>query len=153
MRYFFYGSLTDPDVLAAVLGRPRVRAVPAVLEGWRRWRVAGEDYPLIAPASGGRVEGILADVAPAEARRLAWYEGDDFAPRVLSVAPRSGEPLQALVFVPRPDLAHAGETWDPRVWARKRKEPLLAAARRWMAFEGRRPADLDAAWRAARRAR
>src|SRR5690606_34715685 len=77
MRYFFYGSLADPDVLAAVLGRARVRAVPATLDGWRRWRVAGETYPLIAPAPGERVDGVAVEVTHAEARRLAWYEGED----------------------------------------------------------------------------
>lgn len=152
MRYFFYGSLTDPDVLALVLGRPRARAVPAVLRGWRRWRVAGEAYPLIAPAPGERVEGVAVDVAPAETRRLAWYEGDDYEPRELEVELAGGARAAAWVFVPKPNLAHAGELWDPAVWAREHKAELLAAARCWMAFEGRRPANLDVAWRVARRA-
>ena len=161
MRYFFYGSLTDPDVLALVLGRPRRRMIPATLEGWRCLRGAGECYPLISPAPGERVEGVVVDVSPAEARRLAWYEGDDYEPRELGVALASGESVgvalasgesvAALVFLPKPDLAHAGEPWDPVHWRREHKAALLEAAGRWMSFEGRRPANSDAAWRAARR--
>lgn len=149
MRYFFYGSLTDPDVLAAVLGR-RPRLAPAAIAGWRRLRVAGESYPLIIPAAGERVEGAVADVGPAGARRLAWYEGDDYSQVDLPVLLATGEEAAAGVFLPSAGLAHAGEPWDPIAWARTEKPALLEAARRWMAFEGRRPANLDNAWRAAK---
>lgn len=149
MRYFFYGSLTDPDVLAAVLGR-RPRLAPASLDGWRRLRVRGECYPLIVPAVGERVEGSVADVGPADARRLAWYEGDDYVQSELTVRLAGGEAATARVFTPKAELAHADEPWDPVAWARRDKPALVAAARRWMAFEGRKPANLDAAWRAAR---
>ena len=138
MRYFFYGSLADPDVLGLVLGRPRPRLAPASLAGWRRWRVAGACYPLIVPAPGETVAGAVADVSPAEARRLARYEGDDYILRALSVRLASGAPSTALVFLPRPDLAHAGEPWDPELWRRRDKAGLLEAARRWMT-ERRRP--------------
>lgn len=151
MRYFFYGSLTDPDVLAVVLGRPRARAVPARLAGWRRWRVAGECYPLIAPAPGEQVEGVLVEVGAAAARRLAWYEGDDYEPRALEVELADGARVSAQVFLPRPNLAHAGQPWEPAAWAREHKAALLEAARQWMSFEGRRAANLDGAWRPARR--
>lgn len=149
MRYFFYGSLIDPDVRAVVLGRRRPDGAAATLKGWRRWRVAGESYPLISPAPGERVDGLVLDVAPAEARRLAWYEGEDYEPRELAVSLASGDNVSALVFVPKADLAHAGEPWDPAAWRRAHKPALLRAARRWMAYEERRPADLEAAWRAA----
>jgi hypothetical protein len=151
MRYFFYGSLTDPDVLAVVLGRRPRRMAPATLAGWRRLRVAGECYPLISPAPGEQVEGAIVDISPAEARRLAWYEGDDYEPRELGVTLPSGEIVPALVFLPKPDLAHAGEPWDPARWRREHKAALLEAAGRWMAFEARRPANSNAAWRAVRR--
>ena len=151
MRYFFYGSLIDPDVLALVLGRPRRRMTPAALEGWRRLRVAGECYPLIVPDPDARVAGVMAEVSPAEARRLAWYEGEDYELGELAVTVGSGAFVTASVFLPKPDLAHAGESWDPLLWRREHKAALLEAAGRWMAFEGRRPANLDAAWRTARR--
>jgi hypothetical protein len=134
MRYFFYGSLTDPDVLAIVLGRPRIDGVPAALRGWRRWRVAGACYPLISPAPGGCVEGVVLDASPAEARRLAWYEGEDYDLRELRPTLASGEPVAALVFLPKPDLAHADEPWDPTLWRREHKAALLEAAGRWMSL-------------------
>jgi hypothetical protein len=151
MRYFFYGSLTDPDVLAVVLGRRPRRLAAATLQGWRRLRVAGECYPLIAPAPGERVEGVVADVTAAEARRLAWYEGDDYEVRELDVELASGEAVAAQAFLPKPDLAHADEAWDSARWRRKHKPALLEAAKLWMGFERLRPANADAAWRATRR--
>ncbi len=150
MRYFFYGSLTDPDVLALVLGRSRVDGVPASLDGWERRQVAGECYPLICPAPGARVEGVLLDISPAEARRLAWYEGDDYELRELSPTLASGETVAALVFLPRPDLAHAGEPWDPALWRRELTAALLEAAGRWMRLAGREPANSDLARRVMR---
>ena len=151
MRYFFYGSLTDPDVLALVLSGPRRRTAPAVLEGWRRLRVAGECYPLIVPCPADRVPGIVAEIAPVQARRLAWYEGEDYVLGELAVTLGSGVPVDASVFLPKPDLAHAGEPWDPLLWSREHKAALLEAVGRWMAFEGRRPANSDVGWRTARR--
>lgn len=149
MRYFFYGSLTDPDVLGVVLGR-RPELASASLEGWRRLRVAGESYPLIVPAAGERVDGSVADMRPADARRLAWYEGDDYLQAGQTVRLATGGTARARLFLPKPELAHANEAWDAAAWARTEKPALLEAARRWMAFEARQPANLDAAWRAAK---
>jgi hypothetical protein len=143
MRYFFYGSLTDPDVLAVVLGRPRIDGVPAVLRGWRRWRVSGACYPLISPAPGGCVEGVVLDASPAEAHRLAWYEGEDYDLRELRPTLASGEAVPALVFLPKPALAQADEPWDPSLWRREHKAALLEAAGRWMSLAGAQPASSE----------
>jgi gamma-glutamylaminecyclotransferase len=71
---FVYGTLTDPDRVAAVLGRiPGARyelGSDAALEGLRR--VEGE-YPTLAP--GGRVEGRLLEVDDAALEALDRYEG------------------------------------------------------------------------------
>ena len=74
------------------------------------------------------------------------YKGPAAALRAVA----SGEAATARVFAPKPGLAHGGEPWDAAAWARRDKPALLEAARRWMAFEGRRPANVDAVWRAAR---
>ena len=54
MRYFFFGTLMDQDVLSVVLGR---RPAPgmirsASLAGYRRFRARCESYPVLVAASG-----------------------------------------------------------------------------------------------------
>lgn len=135
MRYFFYGSLMDADVRAAVLGRAPVCVEPATLIGWRRVKAAGASYPLLVEARLAAVAGAALDLSPADASRVAWYEGkDDYEPRELSVTLGSGRQANALVFLPRGGVAHDGEPWEPEVWARDDKPAVLDAARGWMAM-------------------
>ena len=49
MRFFFYGTLLDPDVTALVLGRrlPPAAFVPASLPGHARRRAKGVSYPIL----------------------------------------------------------------------------------------------------------
>jgi len=48
-RFFFYGTLMDPSVRRAVLGRPveRSRLQRAVLPGFRRVFRRGATYPVL----------------------------------------------------------------------------------------------------------
>ncbi|MBL8834369.1 MAG: gamma-glutamylcyclotransferase, partial [Rhodospirillales bacterium] len=50
MRFFFYGTLIDPDVRRAVLGRLAPASVePATLKGWRRFSAKGVTFPIARP--------------------------------------------------------------------------------------------------------
>lgn len=59
-KLFIYGTLRDPNVLTLVIGRPFPGPrSPAVLHGFRKRKVEGFDFPVIAPSPDGRVDGIL----------------------------------------------------------------------------------------------
>ena len=71
MRFFFYGTLLDYDVIALVLGRrlPPAAFVPASLPGHARRRAKSATYPIVVrdprgAVPGGVVRGLSArDVA------------------------------------------------------------------------------------------
>ena len=102
MRFFFYGTLLDPEVRARVLGgeaRPVVLE-PAVLRGWERYVEAGVPWPMIRRRDDAAVEGALASgLSEAAGRLLDEYEGELYR-REEVVVERGGERLAALVYVP-----------------------------------------------------
>ncbi len=129
MRFFFYGTLMDEDVRRAVLG---VRALAplesAILEGWRRVKMAGVSYPMIVRARNHKVDGILMHGIDRRALELLQeYEGDDYA--MIGVEVRTAEArISARMFVPRPGLPVRGRgPWDLLTWQRRHKRRFLGA--------------------------
>ena len=102
MRFFFYGTLLDPEVRAQVLGdeaRPVVLEA-AVLRGWERYFEAGIPWPMIRRRDGVAVEGAVASgLTDAAGRLLDAYEGELYR-REAVVVECGGERLAALVYVP-----------------------------------------------------
>jgi Gamma-glutamyl cyclotransferase, AIG2-like len=117
MRFFFYGTLMDPALLAWVLGR-RVAAralLPARLHGYRRCSVEGFSYPLVLRRRGQSVEGVVVERASrAELRRLIEYEGEDYRLSRATAAIGDGRLLPVFLFTPRPGrLKPTGRPWRP----------------------------------------
>ena len=137
MRYFFfYGTLCDSDIRQLVLGyRPGPRQIrPARLAGFRRKQARARSYPVLIRSPGGRVEGLLFDARPADAARLAAYEGPEYRACQLPVhAPVRGASAasrRAWVFLPAFGLdgsalpaGHAD--WQPRRWLQQEKAAFL----------------------------
>jgi len=55
---FTYGSLMCADIMAQVAGA-QLQSSPAVLNGYRRYLVRGEQYPGIVADADGQVAGIV----------------------------------------------------------------------------------------------
>ena len=124
MRYFFYGTLLDADVRAHILGAwINRRDLPAArLPGYRRVYIRGRHYPVVVPAPGAEVEGVLAEGLDREAvRRLAEFESDEYvdAERIVRVA--GGRALRARVFVASPLARPTGTPWTVEVWQHRHK--------------------------------
>jgi len=104
---FVYGTLTDPDRVAAVLDDWAFEGV-AELSGLHR--VEGE-YPTLAP--GGRVEGNL--LLTDEVGRLDSYEGVDRGLYVRVEVPVEGDATPegevATIYVGDPDRLGAPAEW------------------------------------------
>ncbi|MCW5731529.1 MAG: gamma-glutamylcyclotransferase [Alphaproteobacteria bacterium] len=120
-RYFFYGTLMDPDVLARVLGRAvgRERLLPAQLPGFRRFRARQGSYPILVPgAPEDVVDGLLASgLDEADGARLLAYEGPGYDLLAKEVTLKAdGRRVEALVFLPNERLAPSEQDWDLARW-------------------------------------
>lgn len=137
MRFFFYGTLLDPDVMATVIGRrlPPAAYQPAVLPGYARRRVKGGSYPIVLRDRRAAVEGaVVAGLSPRDVARLAAYEGPGYriGSRRILVA---GGPLLASVFEPVVERFEPTEgKWELVTWQRTSKKRFLERVRR--AFSG-----------------
>jgi Gamma-glutamyl cyclotransferase, AIG2-like len=133
MRFFFYGTLLDPDVTALVLGRrlPPARFVPAVLPGYSRWRVRGGSYPISVPDRKGEVPGaIVGGLSARDVARLAAYEGPGY--RIATLKVKAGEATTSVsVFEPIVSkLKPTNKPWDLALWQRRDKRKFVDRIRR-----------------------
>jgi hypothetical protein len=133
MRLFFYGTLLDPDVRAAVIG-PRashVTVTPARLADWRRRRARGKSYPIILQAPGEHVPGVVTSVLDADAvERLTRYEGPGYGLYDCQPVLEDGSAVPARVFQPTERLAADDAEWDLAAWQATEKSKWLSMLRR-----------------------
>ena len=149
MRFFFFGTLMDRDILEAVIGRP-APAGPfprALLPGYRRVKLRGESHPMILPAPEALLDGLIVDgLQPSDIDRIMFFESVDYDPKPVRVTPLAGgaaegEPaeaasIEAHVFFGSAEAAHDDEPWDHGRWLAEDKLAELHEARLWMALYG-----------------
>lgn len=134
MRFFFYGTLIDPEVRTAVMGRDAVdgsTVAPAVVHGWRAVFVQGRPYPAAMPRRGHDLRGILVDGVPERLMpRLSAYEGPEYVARIVKVETvghvSDGD---AFVFVAGPECRLSASPWRFADWERRHKRRFLAGVR------------------------
>jgi hypothetical protein len=135
MRLFTYGTLILPAVVEAVIGR-RPDGAAAVLPGFARYRILGEEFPGLVPCEGAMTDGVLYDgldrheLALTDRFEGAWYE------RVTAKVSRAGMRVGAFVYVVRQEYRDilSSEPWDMEKYARQfRKAPHAATLSRRLA--------------------
>lgn len=139
IRYFLYGTLCHPPLLARVIGR-EVEARPASLPGHAvRQALSGaaaQAFPLLCVGGAG-APGLLIEVTEAEAARLAYYESCfSFYIKEMPVETDVGA-VPARVFFPSPGQWAAGGPWQLADWQRDWGEIAALAAEEVMAGMGR----------------
>ena len=138
---FFFGTLTDLDVLAYVLGRPvdLDDLEPAVLDGHRRVRALDASYPLLLPAPFGTkaaaVSGMLLRRASRrDIARVNHFESGEYRAELRPVrALGDGLTWQAWLYVALDGLAATDEPWELEAWRARHKPGFFAACDGWMA--------------------
>jgi hypothetical protein len=133
MRFFFYGTLLDPDVMALVLGHrlPPRAFVPASLPGHARRRAKGASYPIVVRDPRGEVRGaVVRGLSARDVARLTAYEGKGY--RVVPLRVRmAGAMTTVSVFEPvQSRLQPSGELWNLALWQRRAKRAFVARIRR-----------------------
>lgn len=129
LSFFFYGTLMDPDLQAVVLGGRLPAGISAVLAGYRRRLVAGQDYPAIAPAKDASVSGLLLDgVSPTMAARASQYEGPQYTAACLAVTAEDGTIRDAWTFLPVRGVRLSARDWSLDIWRQRCKTLTLESA-------------------------
>jgi hypothetical protein len=135
MTYFFFGTLMDLDVLSTVLDRPLVggELSRAWLHGYRRVRAATASYPVLVPATGLLVGGVL--FQPQSSRdevRIRHFEDGEYVDRWLMAQLPGGRRLPARVFFSLEALGCTDHPWHLDEWAHEHKAAFLEQCREWM---------------------
>jgi gamma-glutamylcyclotransferase (GGCT)/AIG2-like uncharacterized protein YtfP len=135
MTYFFYGTLMDREVLATVLERPVAadELNRAWLHGYERVRAAHASYPILVPAPGLVVGGVV--FAPKDDRddvRIRHFEAGEYAERWLNVSLAGGRHLATRVFLALDIVEATDDAWDLATWAKAHKATFLEQCRQWM---------------------
>lgn len=133
MRFFFYGTLLDHDVMALVIGRrlPPSAFSPATLRGRVRRRAKGVSYPILVREPGGTVEGaVVGGLTGRDVERLATYEGPRY--RIAPLKVRTGGGLTTVsVFEPVENRFQPVDgAWDLGLWQGRHKRPFIGRLRR-----------------------
>lgn len=134
---FAYGSLMVPAVMAAVTGRDLL-SIPARLPGHARYRVRGESYPGIIPATEAGTEGVLyLDLDFGAVNRLDDFEGQWYERVPVRVFTLEGKTVKADTYVFRVEHRHllTAETWDREIFESKHLKAFLETYR---GFQDRR---------------
>jgi gamma-glutamylcyclotransferase (GGCT)/AIG2-like uncharacterized protein YtfP len=145
MRFFFYGTLMDPEVLGHVLGR-KVAApllAKALLPGYRRYALARDTYPVAVRVPGGLVEGLTLDgVEAEEAERLAYYESAAYTILAETVMIGSERKRAILFAAERASFDLSADGWSLAIWQRQHKQDfmprVLGAMKRFRSPKGLR---------------
>jgi hypothetical protein len=128
---FVYGTLRDPDLIAAVLGRPvfRGEAHPARAPGFRAATYPGRTYPALVRAPGSAAEGLLlTGLTPFERDLLDAYEGDEYRRGVVA-AMLADEPElhEANAYLPTRVIPRDAHDWSLYGWQAEHKRRVLVA--------------------------
>lgn len=145
MRFFFYGTLCHPPLLARVLGR-EAPTRPATFPDHAVFWAEGGAFPLIQPQPGATAQGILLDDATGEdAARLDFYEGGFLYDAVDHVVHTSEGPVTARVYLPQAGRWRPGPDWVLADWVARYGAAAVATAGDFMALMGQVPAETVAA--------
>ena len=131
MRFFFYGTLMDPDVRAIVLGREASLSAhvrDAVLFDWERRASSGVSYPVVIPRPGEHVNGLIVSGLDTMSRRaLVAYEGPFYQLMRVNAYVSNGA-REALLFAPAQGSPLTPEPtgWSYPNWVVTHKKTFIA---------------------------
>lgn len=128
---FVYGTLRDPDLLAAVLARPLNGAAifPAIAPGHRVVTYPSRTYPALVRAPGATAEGlVLADLTPFELDLLDAYEGAEYRRGRIPVI-LDEELHETFAYLPASAIPADAPPWTLAAWQESYKPRALVSER------------------------
>lgn len=126
---FAYGTLRDPDLLAAVLNRPlRPHALHgAHAPGFRAVHYPGRVYPALVRVPGAAAEGlVMTDLSAFERDLLDAFEGEEY--RRQPIAVMIGEELhEADAYLPAITVPASNTEWSLIRWQTNHKPGVIVS--------------------------
>jgi gamma-glutamylcyclotransferase (GGCT)/AIG2-like uncharacterized protein YtfP len=120
---FVYGTLCDPDIRAAVLGRRWRGALPgrAFAPGHRVVYYPGRLYPALHRAAGARAIGkILCGLNERDLAVLDAFEGTEYRRAPVRVM-LAGRTVRAEAYLPNIPLGYGTRPWRLATWQARHK--------------------------------
>jgi gamma-glutamylcyclotransferase (GGCT)/AIG2-like uncharacterized protein YtfP len=124
---FLYGTLRDPDILTAVLGRTVAARdlVAATAPDCAAVYFPGQLYPALVWRAGGAAPGLLLTHATMDdLMALDAFEGDEYRRGPVQVATATGA-VAAEVYWPALTVASSAADWTLERWTREHKPAVL----------------------------
>jgi gamma-glutamylcyclotransferase (GGCT)/AIG2-like uncharacterized protein YtfP len=124
---FLYGTLRDPDLLAAVVGRAidRRNVLAAVAPGHTTIHYDTRVYPALVPAPGRTAEGLLIlGFSSRDLHLIDAFEGDEYRRAILPVIVED-ELHEADVYLPTMHLGVKARAWSLEGWQQDHKHQVL----------------------------
>jgi gamma-glutamylcyclotransferase (GGCT)/AIG2-like uncharacterized protein YtfP len=125
---FLYGTLRDPDILTAVLGRVASihNLVPATAPNCASVYFPNRLYPALVQRTGSAAPGLLlTEATTGDLTALDAFEGDEYRRGPVQVTTLMG-PVVAEVYWPALPIAAAAPDWTLERWVREHKPQVLS---------------------------
>jgi len=129
---FVYGTLRDPDVLGALLGRTLSpsQCVAATAPGFDAVYYPQRVYPALLASPDGNAPGLLLhDLTEVELAILDAFEGDEYRRDAIGIL-TACRATQADVYLPVISIAADAPRWTLEHWTRLHKASVLDGERR-----------------------
>ena len=131
---FTYGSLMFSQVWTSVV-RGSYTHSGATLPGYVRKSVFDVDYPVIYPAHGSVVQGVVYfRVVPEDIVRLDRFEGVYYQRDTVEIHLDDGTTTKAEAFILKDDYRHIAtdREWDPKIF---KKDGLVRFIKSYIGFD------------------
>lgn len=132
---FLYGSLLDANIRKHVFADTveEHQFHSAIARNFTRMRYPGEAFPVLVPAQGQCVDGLVLVNANSEAlARMAFYEGDEYEVEYLMLEIGNGKTISAHYNQALPIDIPFDEPWCQDRWERDERAPLTEITRLYM---------------------
>ena len=125
---FVYGTLRDPELLDAVLGRP-ARSLAAAAPGFAAVHYPARLYPALVRRPGQAAAGlVLTDLTPFELDLLDAFEGEEYHRSIVPVV-IDEELHEAFAYLPAATIPPDAPGWTLANWQARHKARVLAGER------------------------
>jgi hypothetical protein len=139
MRFFFYGTLMDNDVIEIVLGRALEAPClqPARLDGFCARIAIDEAVPVLRAAPGSSVSGVVIEnLTAADAENIRFFEASEYDSEPCEVVVDGVGVAIAYVHLNSQLRVNEKQSWDFLRWQAEEKPLFLTLARQWMRHVG-----------------